>query len=1197
MDFYSVNFCGDTRVEIVSAKPENPENYIGRILYSVKEDAYYFGTRFGLMGLGTGMSGGTGGTSHTGPTGNTGDIGGLGPTGRTGGTGIGSPNTLEHIGNLDTFTQKYYHNLNTNMIIVNILDDYDRPLPFNSNNILHKDTSSITLFFNELEYEYIQNRCINSPKVLIQALDLNGDYDYIYTQESDTHDFTISHNLELCNNLTIYKMIYWNGKDITNNVLDLSIIDTTSLSVKLDRKDYPYSGYIFVKCLEYYNPIPADTTSIYKSYTYFQPTLTDIKLPVQNQYEKYISHAIGSMDFIKSKDKYTIEVRDNNGNILPVFPWNGHVPFNKFYYETSQTSLVEKYNNNKADPGNYHNLYYLTEPIYNPKESETKSKELWGDFGSLGGIKYYGNSFDSSSNTCSNPLYVFPPHIYKTIGYDYEILDKDTIRIIFFKWHGTFPVISSFNGIVIFKYNSDTKYIQLETGKLFDTIPNEDETDESGDTSPTVGCLDVEYPVYDTNNRLVRCVKSTWESKIISTGTSSYHLCKTIPITNSNYIWRVSHNLNNLNLKIRCFDSSSNPISYTSTRYISPDELEIVIYDENHVYDQIKFSSNPINNRCSDTTSSDSTSLEIDYLPPVTGHVEVYCNDNPMLGGDSVEEPVQSRRYHQIYTYNQSSPEHTWQINHNLDTTNLSISVFNNKNIKIGPDEVIIIDNNNIELKFYRYINNYGSKNELSQLDSSSLSYYNWLRNDYHGIFNYEYFHRQELWNASKDLYVGSINWTWDCSINGYDSKYWLFHPQEMIPVIEPSDDSSSTLFWTREDLCKNKVRWKYQGPYYKAPYWEAIGGEICGDSSTPVITPAGGWRMLGDSIIDNSNDVTKYEDDPNWEWVPPEEGVVSSEMPSDLIDDASSCWIRQENEVSSMNPIIITVIIDVVRWSQDDLNIISEAARWFIGNYIGSRDQVAVYFVSDSVEQGEYQSIPNDSVLDIPVTTHESISTNSLPLYQAIKTSIQQMYKTKVGSSLDSDYYGCANAGTTYYGLSHAYTLVLTGHNDTIGELNPYYYYYSIIASYSYSNTVPVYFLNIGSGSSSEYRTQYEYISNLGNGQYRECDLSLESLKLNLRAYGDLIKGSKIYSGWTYGCPRSTKPGYWRRVTDSSSYIPYTTKTLKPTYLTNPAQFKDKPGWVWLPINVKDNIPAHWEYLGSITSMPDVNKDGVPIE
>ena len=43
----------------------------------------------------------------------------------------------------------------------------------------------------------------------------------------------------------------------------------------------------------------------------------------------------------------------------------------------------------------------------------------------------------------SNPIYTYPPKVKETIGWDYEILDDNNVKIVFYKWHGVFPVISS----------------------------------------------------------------------------------------------------------------------------------------------------------------------------------------------------------------------------------------------------------------------------------------------------------------------------------------------------------------------------------------------------------------------------------------------------------------------------------------------------------------------------------------------------------------------------------------------------------------------------------------------------------------------------------------------------------------------------------------------------------------------------------
>lgn len=52
------------------------------------------------------------------------------------------------------------------------------------------------------------------------------------------------------------------------------------------------------------------------------------------------------------------------------------------------------------------------------------------------------------------------------------------------------------------------------------------------------------------------------------------------------------------------------------------------------------------------------------------------------------------------YTHNQQTPAYTWNINHGLNTTDVNVQIYDTSNVFILPDEITIVDNNNVSVTF-----------------------------------------------------------------------------------------------------------------------------------------------------------------------------------------------------------------------------------------------------------------------------------------------------------------------------------------------------------------------------------------------------------------------------------------------------------------------------------------------------------------
>lgn len=52
------------------------------------------------------------------------------------------------------------------------------------------------------------------------------------------------------------------------------------------------------------------------------------------------------------------------------------------------------------------------------------------------------------------------------------------------------------------------------------------------------------------------------------------------------------------------------------------------------------------------------------------------------------------------YTFTQPTPSYTWNINHGLNTTDINVQVYNMSNSYVIPNEITIVDNNNVTITF-----------------------------------------------------------------------------------------------------------------------------------------------------------------------------------------------------------------------------------------------------------------------------------------------------------------------------------------------------------------------------------------------------------------------------------------------------------------------------------------------------------------
>lgn len=148
-------------VDIFNILPDfDTEKHIGKIIYVKKTNNYYFGIRFGWIGLGYGFIGSKGSRGSyglIGNTGNTGNTGGIGGTGNTGGGNTSFQQIFKNKNDqlyveslnetnttfIDEFDWVLNHNLGTTDVFVKVFDLNNREIDIK--NKIIKDENSLTI--------------------------------------------------------------------------------------------------------------------------------------------------------------------------------------------------------------------------------------------------------------------------------------------------------------------------------------------------------------------------------------------------------------------------------------------------------------------------------------------------------------------------------------------------------------------------------------------------------------------------------------------------------------------------------------------------------------------------------------------------------------------------------------------------------------------------------------------------------------------------------------------------------------------------------------------------------------------------------------------------------------------------------------------------------------------------------------------
>lgn len=366
--------------------------------------------------------------------------------------------------------------------------------------------------------------------------------------------------------------------------------------------------------------IPSNLIKVFESYTngslndsciFAKMGFNSIKKCFYNQHEVFISHQLDELPYIRDPENFRVEVFDLNNNPLQPFPYhNSTRPFNKFFYEKNtptkeplECKLKEIYNYK------FHYRRMMKEPMIDCINQIKLTH--WGDY------KFYSiytpnmpiNVYRFITNKCddySNPLAPDFSDLSQPY-FDYEIVDKNNIRIVFYKYNGTFPVVTTYSGTAILSYEGKTKFMKFSTGKLYNEIPYEyqepsDELEPGVPNPPNLTVADKEFiqkrneEIIKTHNLINTILTKQYLAYNLQANILDNYLLELVntqpKLAN---IWSVNHNLYSYDLRLEIYiyvtkEDLSNPyiIDSLDLRY----ETNILFYETLNDLD-ISILSNP----------------------------------------------------------------------------------------------------------------------------------------------------------------------------------------------------------------------------------------------------------------------------------------------------------------------------------------------------------------------------------------------------------------------------------------------------------------------------------------------------------------------------------------------------------------------------------------------------------------------------
>ena len=991
MDFYGTEF-DYIKAEIISGKPKgNPRLYRGRIFYDVHSHCFYFATKDGFLSLGVGKTGGVGSSGIVGSTGGTGGTGD-GLPGGTGGTGAGPVNysTFRNLPLEQIKNYKFDHKLRTKNIIIKAFTDNGIEITdFKSNYIIEQHENYIILNLNNDDIENIKdNWGTDNISFFIYRLDnyiitnditYAQDYDHLVRldlQPSKEHIAKYP-SFKFCQKIKLNGALDYNGNELISKIENVTALDTTSFSFSLKSNADPNSGYLFLKCLECYKepfcidlnrmleyhkkycsdsdcdyvstPDSSDVQSLNndpfytdpKSYLYEKPDIIPIRKCFENVTEVYVTHHFAVTPLIKEPENFAVQVLDFNGNPLPTFPWNGHKPFNRFIYE-KQYITKQNFKDTTSDIGQFHYTKHIKEPIYNEESISQQSRNQWGlDWGG----KILDSSFISDydkytyNHLCRDCNF---PDLSDSIGWDYEIIDPNIIRIVFYKWNGTFPVVSRQTGTVIVSYLGDRKTIRLDTGEIFE----ESEIDLPGGCCPERPQCQVIFN--EISDEFANC-ELGYE-----------HIQE-----EESDIWIIHHNLNSKTLNVECFDSSNGRISYSAVRYLSDNRLLISFSTSDQIHQSLYTNNNNII-----TKYKGKANIYIKCKKTIIDN-----NNNNKLGWDlGCRSCISSNN---IFSFRQDISQYKWLIKHNLKCKDVSVITYDENNIRNGPDRINIIDENTLEVEFKKW-------SQCYQIDVER---------------QLEYSMQSSRWKVSQ---VYSPYWKWTCF--NVDAGKWdwvveqYYKEDDFDENGELTEEARKQNKYIEADSCDRSVKYikKYSADEkILLLKWTT---EFPSEDQRCDIGVSGAYYY--DKTTDIRSDPELYKGDPNWEWVDPVDPMLPTDPPTSIYDEGSVGWERVVNNelvVNKRNHGLSVIIDNSGNMSGLVLQNINSELNRFLYNHMIPGDVIGINYVNTSLSNNpiiRYSELNLKNLLGLGMSI--PMTSRSTRWIEAVDKQLEELYKLK---------------------------------------------------------------------------------------------------------------------------------------------------------------------------------------------------------
>jgi len=734
MKIYNPNIS-NIKIKPLDSLPESNPNFSYGKIMNILDKSFIFGLKRGWLGLSVGPTGGTGDPGSQGVVGETGGTGNIGNPGRTGHTGSGStqccysvinssPNDRYIVYEENIINYNVNHNLDSPFILINIYDSWYSPFYLNYNDVQLVDNHNAVL--KDLTF-YSQD-----AEVVVSNIDCAS---FVYIERFYSHIWTCSFNYDefftpdkTCSPSpdAIYKM------DVTGEFYDKIVINCFDIfgrsisPLKIDiinnhltlTFDNKYKGYITI------NPSITDNcNTCIKPYYIKNKTILQFK-QINNQHKWDIVHNLNTqaikikvwsddiLSFIDLLDLslftfpnnltqdytnpnrvfYQLDIIDNYSIRVTLLRQEDHVfliPWSSSGYVEIECDIPQSQsliNTNDSTKDLYTNTFAFSNSYWSIHHGLNSNDLIFSPSTDNTTVEFYVKSV-----TCNLSLIYFFKH--RTDLVESDSID-DTIpcsdpNIVYIKTAGSISVsrndLLDHDIVPISLFDPDDTPIDVDgTGTLlasrsYNIISN-----------PFDNRINDPYTKYNYSHRLP--IPTVLIPKVYYTPAKLDYNPLT-PFSDTNLTvdeFSYKYQLYYFNYEVNYIDPHlPMPLIFTDdievnnkyslmNRYVALDRL-------------IKFELDVVN---------DSSNFIL-YRPARTYiGLGKYSTQALIVERNKYILPL-NNKYNHLYTHYIIKPKYLWEINHNLNTTNIRIECFNQYNNPIIPKNILVINKDQIILYFH----------------------------------------------------------------------------------------------------------------------------------------------------------------------------------------------------------------------------------------------------------------------------------------------------------------------------------------------------------------------------------------------------------------------------------------------------------------------------------------------------------------